>query len=68
MPELAPSLVIQLTPNPDGTAGVVVQGPIQNKMLCFGMLEMAKKAIHDFTPPRIAVPNDMVLPTAEVPS
>lgn len=37
-------LVIVL--NADGTLGV--NGPIENKMLVYGMLEMAKDAIRDF--------------------
>lgn len=34
-----------------GAAGVEVHGPIADKVLCYGMLEMAKDAIRDFKPP-----------------
>jgi len=37
-------LVIVL--NADGTLGV--NGPVENKMLVYGMLEMAKDAVRDF--------------------
>jgi hypothetical protein len=31
---------------PDGS--ISVSGPIGKKMMCYGMLEMAKEAIHDY--------------------
>jgi hypothetical protein len=34
---------------------VQVQGPIDNKVLCYGMLEMARDAIKDYKPPSIQV-------------
>jgi hypothetical protein len=37
-------LIIELLP--DGSIGV--SGPIGKKMMCYGMLEMAKEAIHDY--------------------
>ena len=39
-------LVIQLTP----TGQVSVSGPIANRTLCYGMLEMARDAIHAYDP------------------
>ncbi len=37
--------------------GVQVQGPIQDKMLCYAMLEAARDAIKDYAgPPLIEVP------------
>ncbi len=38
---------IQLVVTLDETGQVGVSGPIQNQMLCFGLLEMAKIAIND---------------------
>ena len=37
----APQLVITLQPN----GHIQVQGPLDNKLACYGMLEMAKEAI-----------------------
>lgn len=48
------TLIIRLQPN----GAVEVNGPIQNKILCYGLLGAAHDAIHDFKPveePRIAV-------------
>jgi hypothetical protein len=46
----APSTVLTLSITLDQATGQVgVNGPIQNPMICMGMLEMAKKAIHDFS-------------------
>ena len=42
------SLVITLTP--DGKVGV--GGPINDKLLCYGLLESAKDAIRDFKMPQ----------------
>lgn len=45
-----PSTTVVLTISLDQATGQVgVSGPIQNAFVCMGMLEMAKKAIHDFT-------------------
>lgn len=38
---------IQLVIQMDETGSVNVSGPIQNQLLCFGLLEMAKVAIQD---------------------
>ena len=43
LPEL-PIMTIQMTE--DG--GVIVNGPIRQKGLCYGMLEQAKDAIHEY--------------------
>lgn len=50
-----PRLIIELEPN----GQVVVNGPIQNKLLCYGLLEAAKDAIKEYKPEeekRIVVP------------
>jgi hypothetical protein len=39
-------MVLTITMAPDGT--VSVNGPIQNRVLCYGMLEAAKEAVHQF--------------------
>jgi hypothetical protein len=50
----------------DGSVGIM--GPISNKMLCYGMLEMAKDAIREFKQPEAIVkpvivpPNDIHRP------
>ena len=43
-PETQAKLVIWI--NPDGT--VAVNGPLDNKMLCYGLLDCARDAIKDF--------------------
>lgn len=53
-----PKLIIELEAN----GQVTVNGPIQNKLLCYGLLEAAKDAIKEFKPesqitiPKIHVP------------
>lgn len=42
-------LVIEFVPG----QGVRIAGPIQDKMLCYGLLEMARDAIRDFKPPAV---------------
>lgn len=42
-------MVITLMDN----GSVQVQGPLANKMLCYGILEMARDAIKDYKPPII---------------
>jgi len=37
-----------ITVAPDGQ--VHVQGPLQQKIACLGVLDMARKAVHDFDP------------------
>lgn len=39
---------LTITFNPDGT--VQVRGPLNNKVLCYGMLEAARDAVRDFEP------------------
>ena len=39
--------------NPDGT--LTIGGPIENKVLCLGILELAKKAIIDHQASAIAI-------------
>jgi hypothetical protein len=43
MPSQIPPLTIQVQPN----GGVSVSGPIQDKLLCYGMLECARDAIRE---------------------
>ena len=40
------NIELKITMSPSGQ--VQVTGPIQNKMLCYGMLEAAKDAVRDF--------------------
>lgn len=40
---------------PDGTIGV--NGPLENKVLCYGLLESARDAIKDYKP-KIQIPGD----------
>lgn len=45
----APSTVVTLVITMDQLTGQVnVTGPIQNTILCMGMIEMAKHALHKF--------------------
>lgn len=43
-----PPVQLVITMTPDGQ--VQVSGPLQNKVLCYGMLESARDAIRDFKP------------------
>ena len=52
MNTIKPQLII--TQNTDGS--VTVSGPIDQKMWCYGMLEMARDAIKDFKPSPIIKP------------
>lgn len=53
-----------ITLNPE-TGQCQVSGPIDNKLLAYGMLEMARDAIASFVPPQIqpvsAIPNAIKL-------
>lgn len=42
-----PPIVLQITLDPL-TSGLNVAGPIDNKVLCYGMLELAKDAVREF--------------------
>ncbi len=46
-----PTIVIRLTKN-----GIQVEGPIENKILCFGMLEMARQAVTNWRPDNGVIP------------
>ena len=37
-----------------GTGGVRVEGPINDRILCYGMLEVARDQIKDFDPAKAA--------------
>lgn len=54
-------LIIRLTD--DGQ--VTVDGPVQDKIFCFGLLEVAKIAINNFKPGAIAVPKGSMLKVVE---
>ena len=43
-----PKAVLTIALMPDGN--VAVNGPIQDRILCYGLLEAAHDAIHDFKP------------------
>jgi hypothetical protein len=46
----------QLLITMDDAGNVNVSGPIENKLLCFGMIEMAKPAIQNYVPSPIIKP------------
>ncbi len=53
-------LTLTIMMEEDGRIGV--NGPIDNKILCYGMLELAKQAIQAYqSGPKILVPNGPVL-------
>ena len=53
-------MLITLLPN----GQVEVQGPVQNRLLCYGLLESAKDAIRSYKPPLVVSPD--VIPTDDV--
>jgi len=62
----APNATLVLTISLDQLTGAVqVNGPIQNPMICMGMLEMAKEAIHDFAAEQRK--NQRILPVTAMP-
>lgn len=54
-----PKLIIELEAN----GQVTVNGPIQNKLLCYGLLEAAKDAIKEF---KIDEKNQIIVPNFEI--
>ena len=61
-----PSTTLVLTITLDQLTGAVqVNGPIQNPLVCMGMMEMAKQAIHDFA--KEAAKNQRIVPAASMP-
>ncbi len=40
------NVILTITLNPQ--TGVSINGPIQDKILCLGLLAMAEKMVHDF--------------------
>ncbi len=48
-------LVITATVEDGVVLGVKVGGPVGNRHLCYGMMEMAKDAIRDFKPPEVQI-------------
>lgn len=51
-----PEIVIRLQPG----GGVSVSGPLDQKLVCLGMLALAENAVHNFRPN----PNGLVMPPA----
>lgn len=54
------AVTLTVTMTPDGN--VNVNGPIANKVLCYGLLELAKDAIRRYNPERIVRPSLVVPP------
>jgi hypothetical protein len=59
-----PALVLTITLD-QLTGAVQVTGPIQNPLICMGMLEMAKKAIHDYATEQAK--GNRIVPAASMP-
>lgn len=58
-------LKLIITINPDGS--VSVNGPINDKVICYGMLEAAKDAIREHHA-RLAIANaDRIIPARQIP-
>ena len=57
------SVTLTIELQPDGKVGVT--GPIDNKVLCYGMLEAARDAIKDFNDkkrmPTVELPNQQAV-------
>ena len=62
MPPVVHQLLVTLVEE-NGQKTVNVQGPIRDKILCYGMLEGAKDAVRDYRPPLVqpAGPDEMEL-------
>jgi hypothetical protein len=48
-------IILKITFNPQ-TGQVSVDGPVEQKLLCFGLLELAKDAVRNFVPSPIIQP------------
>lgn len=55
MPQI--ELTVRVLPN----GQVQVHGPIHDKILCLGLLELGKNAVLTYQPPKVVVP-DMIPP------
>ncbi len=53
-------IILTITFNPDGR--VTLSGPLHDRVLCYGLLEMAREVIYDF---KNAQKIDLVKPTSE---
>jgi hypothetical protein len=51
---------IEIVYTPGQENSVQISGPLDNKMLCYGMLEMAKHAVQSYKPSQIATPSIVV--------
>ncbi len=51
---------VQLVITMEENGHINVNGPIENKILCFGLLKIVEKIIMDFQPPKVIVPNIVV--------
>lgn len=54
-PQNMPPIVITIAFDPMNPKGVQVNAPLQDKMICYAMLEMARDAIKDYVPPKVQV-------------
>ena len=50
--DITPKIQLIITLDP-ASRQVGVNGPIQDKLTCFGMLKLAEKAISDFDPAKV---------------
>jgi hypothetical protein len=50
--DITPKIQLIITLDPTSRA-VSVNGPIQDKLMCLGMIELAKAAIQSFDPSRV---------------
>jgi hypothetical protein len=48
-------IVLSIAFDPHNPKGVQVNGPLQDKMICYALLEMARDAIKDYVPPMVQV-------------
>ena len=52
----------QLTISISASGDINVSGPIADKLLCYGLLEIAKDLIKDYQPSSVMVPKGVILP------
>ena len=48
MPDQQPQIIATMTITVDSLGNVQCNGPIQNRMLCYGMLEIARDIVWDY--------------------
>jgi hypothetical protein len=64
-PQAIPAGSVKLSIVLDSQGNVTVSGPIQDRLLCYGMMESAKDIIRSWKPSVIAGANGQPLPSAE---